>query len=294
MTRSAYRRTTLYTLHSQEVSKLVSEVLFQADTIAMTSHRFRSAIAVALALLSTPTNSFTTSAKNRSNNHVVVSAFPPEFLDGILGSTSNESILSPAVEAARQKFWFYFFAGSGAGGIGAAQIPSMFREASVARATAGTGSSRGGDSLNVGPFVGLYYESDISVDDVIDVIQQAPSADFISSRSESLNYMASKGYIVKGDFIKEMEAKNCNPLASHVVYDAISSGKGGVVSPVVYESRLASYRAERGSGGEIANSFVGDLNGFLAVKVGAFFGLVFCLLVDVGFIANAGIQGFLS
>jgi hypothetical protein len=266
----------------------------------MTTTRYQSssAVVVALALLSGSASSFVlptipaTATASRSSHHVV-SAFPTEVLDGILGGSSPDETLSPAVEAARQKFWFYFFAGSGAGGIGAAQLPSIFREASIARASAGTGSTRGGASLNVGPFVGLYYGSGISVDDVTDVIQRAPTAEFISSRSESVNFMASKGYIVKGDFIKEMEGKKCNPLASHVVYDAISSGKGGVVSPVVYENRLTSYR-EGGSAGEVASAFVGDLNGFLAVKVGAFFGLVFCLLVDLGFIANAGVQGFLS
>ena len=263
-----------------------------------THYQFSSAIVVALALLSGSASSFVlptipATATARRSSHHVVSAFPTEVLDGILGGSSPDETLSPAVEAARQKFWFYFFAGSGAGGIGAAQLPSIFREASIARASAGTGSTRGGASLNVGPFVGLYYGSGISVDDVTDVIQRAPTAEFISSRSESVNYMASKGYIVKGDFIKEMEGKKCNPLASHVVYDAISSGKGGVVSPVVYENRLTSYR-EGGSAGEVASAFVGDLNGFLAIKVGAFFGLVFCLLVDLGFIANARVQGFLS
>jgi hypothetical protein len=89
-----------------------------------------------------------------------------------------------------------------------------------------------------------------------------------------------------------MEAKNCNPLASYVLYDAISSGKGDVVSPVVYDDKLASYR--QGAAGGIADLFIGDLNRFLAVKVGAFLGLVFCLLVDFGFIAKAGIEGFLS
>jgi hypothetical protein len=275
-------------------------------TTTTTRYQFSSIIVVALALLSPPVNSFVLPTNNpaqarstsTSRSNVVVNAFPPDlFLDGILNSGSDDSshyYLSPAVEAARQKFWFYFFAGSGAGGIGLAQLPSMFREASVARATAGTGSTRGGSSLNVGPFVGLYYGADISVNDIANVVQQAPTADFISSRTSSLNYMASKGYIVKSDFLKEMETKKCNPLASHVVYDAISSGKGGVVSPVVYDKRLSSYREEMVSTGEIASSFVGDLNGFLAVKVGAFFGLVFCLIVDLGFIANAGIQGFLS
>ncbi|KAL7527709.1 hypothetical protein ACHAXR_002089 [Thalassiosira sp. AJA248-18] len=248
----------------------------------------------AFALLSPSTNAFlapSTSTKARSATSLP--AFPPEFLDGILGGGSPDETLSPVVEAARQKFWFYFFAGSGAGGIGLAQLPSMFREVGVARDTAGTGSTLGGAALNAGPLVGIYYDSEISKDDVADAIQKAPTAEFISSRSTSLNYMASKGYIEQRDFVKEMEAKKCNPLASYALYDAISSGKGGVVSPVVYEDKLLEYR-EGSSAGDLASSFVGDLNGFLAVKVGAFFGLVFCLLVDVGFIANAGIAGFLS
>lgn len=169
----------------------------------------------------------------------------------------------------------------------------MFREADVARATAGTGSTLGGSALDVGPLVGIYYDNEVSQADVATVIQQAPTADFISSRSTSLNYMASKGYIEKRDFIKEMEAKKCNPLASYVVYDAISAGKGDVVSPVDYENKLAGYR-EGGSTTDVAANFVGDLNGFLAVKVGAFFGLVFCLFIDVCFVGNAYIQGWMS
>jgi len=40
-----------------------------------------------------------------------LSAFPvPDFLQ-------SDETLSPAIEAARTKFWFYFFAGSGAGGV---------------------------------------------------------------------------------------------------------------------------------------------------------------------------------
>lgn len=170
----------------------------------------------------------------------------------------------------------------------------MFREADIARAAAGTGPTRGGAELNAGPLVGIYYDSEISEDDLADAIQKAPTAEFISSRSESLNYMASKGYIEVRDFIKEMEAKKCNPLASYVVFDAISAGKGGVVSPVVYEDKLAAYREEGASAGGLASSFAGDLNNFLAVKVGAFIALVFCLLVDVGFVSRAYFEGFMS
>ena len=234
-----------------------------------------------------------TFSRARSVSSSSVSALP-EFLDGILGGSSPDAeTLTPAVEAARAKFYFYFFAGSGAGGIGLAQLPTIFREAGVARSTAGTGSTLGGAALDVGPLVGIYYDSEISASDVANAIQKAPTAEFISSRSESINYMASKGYIEKRDFIKELEAAKCNPLAAHAVYDAISSGKGNVVSPVVYEEKLAKYRTEGGSAGEVAASFAGDLNGFLAVQVGAFFGLVFFLLVDIFFWLPAGIEGFL-
>jgi len=104
--------------------------------------------------------------------------------------------------------------------------------------------------------------------------------------------MASKGYIEVRDFIKEMGEKNCNPLASYVVFDAISSGKGGVVSPVVYEDTLSAYRSEMSTGDIVPTSFIGDLNKFLAVKVGAFIGLVVCLLFDLFLVGKAYLEGF--
>jgi hypothetical protein len=260
--------------------------------MAMISPLF--ALVLASVLLLPATHAFV--SPNSSAKRVTTSNFahlPFEILDGTSTFLADEA-LSPAVEAARQKFWFYFFAGSGAGGIGIAQLPAIFRDAAASRAVAGTGPTRGGSALNAGPLLSVYYNTDISVNDIFDAIEKAPTAEFISSRSQSINFMASKGYIERRDFIKEMEAKNCNPLASYVLYDAISSGKGDVVSPVVYGEKLAAYRQESKAGGVAAGSFIRDLNGFLAVKVGAFLGLVFCLLVDFGFIAKAGIEGFLS
>ena len=252
------------------------------------SYSFLSAIVVLL-IASSTSDAFvlpSTSQAAKAVGSSRLSALPADFPHFII----SDEVLSQAVETARQKFWFYFVLGNGAFGIGAAQLPSMFREAGVARSSAGKGTSLGGSPLNAGPLIGLYYDNEISANDVADVIEKAPTAEYISSRSESLNYMASKGYIEQRDFIKELEQKNCNPLASYVVFDAISSGKGGVVSPVVYEDKLSTYRE---GGGDLA-SFVSDLNAFLATKVFAFFGLVFCLLVDVGFVAKNGIEGFLS
>lgn len=201
-------------------------------------------------------------------------------------------------EGAQAKFWFYFFAGSGAGGIGISQLPNMFNEAALARESASSGSpTNGGQPLNAGPLVSLYYDNEISLADVSDVIEKAPTAEFISENSQSVNFMASKGYIDKNDFLREMENKGCNALASYSVFDAISSGKGGIVSPVVYDERIATYRQGSGGGGNnnvVASSFSTDLNVFLFTKVGAFVGLVFCLLVDFGLVAKAGIEGWLS
>ena len=198
-------------------------------------------------------------------------------------------------EGAQAKFWFYFFAGSGAGGIGISQLPNMFNEAATARESASSGSpTNGGQPLNAGPLVSLYYDNEISLADVSDVIEKAPTAEFISKNSRSVNFMASKGYIDKNDFLREMENKGCNALASYSVFDAISSGKGGIVSPVVYDERIATYREGGGGGNNVASSFSTDLNVFLFTKVGAFVGLVFCLLVDFGLVAKAGIEGWLS
>ena len=80
-------------------------------------YSYTSVIFVAiLVLLSSSSDAFAPS-KIISSSKVgisssTLSAFPPlpDFLQ-------SDETLSPAIEAARTKFWFYFFAGSGAGGV---------------------------------------------------------------------------------------------------------------------------------------------------------------------------------
>ena len=302
----------------------------KSETMATRRIAFRRAISVlvatvaALLLLFSPSSAdaflppSTTSATAVKNvdtarSKSALSAFPlvPEFLDGILGGGGSPppdqaaSLLDPLVEEARGKFWFYFLAGSGAGGIGLAQVPAVFRDASSARAASaakrtprGGGGAGGGGSattLDAGPFVRLYYDSEIYAEDLVDAIRRAPTSQYISGRSTSKNFMATRGYIERGDFAKEMDTKDCDPLASYVLFDAISAGKGGVVSPVVYDEKLEAYRegTVAGWGKAVASSFAVDMNVFLAVKLGAFVGLVFCLFVDFGLVAKNGITGFL-
>ena len=214
-------------------------------------------------------------------------------LGGILPSTDDTvTAAEAAAAAARGKFYFYFSAGSGAGGIGIAQLPNVFRDANEARATIGTGASKGGPELT-GPLIQAYYGSGVSEADLSDVIEKAPSAEFISKRSTSDSYLAKRGYIFKGDFVGQLAAKKCNPFATYVVFDAICGGKGVGVSPVVYDERLASYREGSSSKGVVAR-LAGDLNGFVTVKAAGFLGLAFCLLVDVGFVAKTYSEGFMQ
>lgn len=297
----------------------------KSETMATRRIAFRRAISVAAAaaalLLSPssadaflpPSTTSATAVKNfdTARSKSALSAFPlvpPEFLDGILGGGGPShpppdqavSLLDPLVEEARGKFWFYFLAGSGAGGIGLAQVPAVFRDASSARAAAAaarrkTGGGGAAAALDAGPFVRLYYDLEIYTEDLVDAIRRAPTSQYISGRSTSKNFMATRGYIERGDFAKEMDTKDCDPLASYVLFDAISAGKGGVVSPVVYDEKLEAYRegTVAGWGKAVASSFAVDMNVFLAVKLGAFVGLVFCLFVDFGLVAKNGITGFL-
>jgi hypothetical protein len=179
-------------------------------------------------------------------------------------------------------------------------VPAVFRDASSARAATAaarrkTGGGGAAAALDAGPFVRLYYDSEICTEDLVDAIRRAPTSQYISGRSTSKNFMATRGYIERSDYAKEMEAKDCDPLASYVLFDAISAGKGGVVSPVVYDEKLEAYRegTVAGWGKAVASSFAVDMNVFLAVKLGAFVGLVFCLFVDFGLVAKNGITGFL-
>jgi hypothetical protein len=55
--------------------------------------------------------------------------------------------------------------------------------------------------LDAGPFVGLYYDREISAHDLSEAIGRAPAADYISGRSTSKNFMASGGYIERSDFV---------------------------------------------------------------------------------------------
>ena len=81
--------------------------------------------------------------------------------------------------------------------------------------------------MDAGPFVRLYYyDSEISAYDLSEAIGWAPAAEYISGRSTSKNFMASRGYIERSDFVKEMDARKCDPLASYDLSMRYPPGRG--------------------------------------------------------------------
>ena len=64
-------------------------------------------------------------------------------------------------------------------------------------------------TLDAGPFVRFYYDSELYIDDLTDAMRRVPTSDYIHRRSTSKNYMASKGYIEQGDYAREMAGMGC-------------------------------------------------------------------------------------
>mmetsp|Transcript_61307 Transcript_61307/g.72809 ORF Transcript_61307/g.72809 Transcript_61307/m.72809 type:complete len:314 (-) Transcript_61307:98-1039(-) len=193
-------------------------------------------------------------------------------------------------EAARGIFWFAFFAGSGAGGIGFGQVPAVISQIRYVNSLKDVGPSLGGTALRTSPVTNLLYPtSSLYEKDVAAVIAKIPRASVIASRSMSNAYFATKGYVGRDDFVRECEKLKCNPLASYVVFDALSGGKGSFVSPAIFEETLAKWRS-----GDGTESFTSDLEKAVLTRFVSYAGLAFLLLLTLDFVVENGIEGFLS
>ena len=236
-------------------------------------------------------HAFTTPRSNirarPSSSHNVI---PPELAHDASFLDSSSQVLSRLTqemdkETARGEFYFFFFAGSGAGGIGLAQIPRIYGELKGIRDLAGEGPSEGGEPVNAG-LSSIFYPT-MYRKDVEKVIAKVPSTATISAQGTSTSYLASKGYIDQSDFVASL--KQCNPLASYALFEALSGGSGSVVSPDVLEENLAKYR----SASDPVAAFVSDLQSASLTKLGAYGGLGFLLFIVFALIIESGISAFL-
>jgi len=140
-------------------------------------------------------------------------------------------------DQASVEFYFFFFGGSGALGIGAAAVPKILKEYDAIKLLSGS-PSEGGEDLDLSPIVTLGYPESIKIKDIQKIIDNLPSADVISKLGPKKTYLAQTGYLEAEGFYAAMP--KCNKLALFSVFSAFSSG--GYGSPNQYNELVESLK----------------------------------------------------
>ena len=181
-------------------------------------------------------------------------------------------------DQASVEFYFFFFGGSGALGIGAAAVPKILKEYDAIKLLSGS-PSEGGEDLDLSPIVTLGYPESIKVKDIQKIIDNLPSADVISKLGPKKTYLAQTGYLEAEGFYAAMP--KCNKLALFSVFSAFSSG--GYGSPTQYNEFVEYVK----TGG--IEAFKSQVFQASAKRLSAFavFGFLIALVLDL-IIESAG------
>jgi len=191
-------------------------------------------------------------------------------------------------EAAKGQFYFFFLAGSGAGGIGGGQIPKIYEELRNLQSLKG-GPTAGGETLQASGIATIFYPEPLSKADVQQLLKVIPSPEDITSKSDSDSFLVRKGYVTRDDFLKRlMSEENSNPVAAYAIFDALSKGSATFVSPDQMEEAMTKYRDSDG-----LSAFATDLQTAAVTKISAYSLLAFLLLFVLDLIVETGINAFL-
>eukprot|EP01038_Epipyxis_sp_PR26KG_P009627 gene9627-12963_t len=173
-------------------------------------------------------------------NFISTHLTPVDFLTSDISSSSLDSsvlisLLQKAEKAQAQgEFYFFFFGGSGALGIGFAQLPKLIQSYKLVQSLAEDTNSLGGADLECNPIATIGFPVKLKVDDVVSIIRNMPTVDAIKSKGRNKSYMEQLGYLERQAFYETYENK-ANKLALYAIYEAISGGGGDLASPVTYE-----------------------------------------------------------
>ena len=126
-------------------------------------------LAVALAVSSS--NAFKFDQTRKSASSTRRSVFPDaSLLTSLLQKT--------APDQAKAEFFFFFFGGSGALGIGGAQVPKLFKEWKRIQVLAG-GTTLGGEDLSINPIATLQYPEALREADIMQIIADMPDMNVV-------------------------------------------------------------------------------------------------------------------
>ncbi|KAJ1418004.1 hypothetical protein B484DRAFT_453807 [Ochromonadaceae sp. CCMP2298] len=183
---------------------------------------------------------------------------------------------------AQGEFYFFFFAGSGALGIGFAQIPKLLAGYKEVQALAG-GTSLGGDNFQGNPLGTIGFPEPLKAADVQYIIDNMPSTEKMASLGKGTSYMSQLGYIEREGFNKALPKGN--PLALFAAFDALGEGGGDLAAPQRVEAIAAGWK-EGGQSQFSADLAQANVRKYSAYAVFFFLiGLVLDLIIESG--ANA-------
>lgn len=200
------------------------------------------------------------------------------------------STLVPAIlrrvppSEAQGAFTFFFFAGSGALGIGGAQIPKLIEEFNAIGDLAG-GASAGGETLELDAVQSLGYKEPIKVQDVKNVLSCFPTVAQIQEAGDGETFLAQSGFLERvgferavADNMEKLELP-VNPLAVYMLFTALTGGGSSVTCPpsAVYEL-VPQWKADDG-----LEKLKSDLSSAQSKKLSAyvFFAFLIALVLDL-------------
>eukprot|EP01041_Mallomonas_annulata_P010475 gene10475-21850_t len=196
---------------------------------------------------------------------------PSEFVDS--SSLLLNVLMKVPANQARAEFYFFFFAGSGALGIGAAQIPKVLAEFKSLELLKG-GKTEGGPDLQCGPIATLGFPEPLKEKDILKIIDKFPSVEEISKKGPKASFLAQQGYLERQGF--EACLKDCNPLA---LFAAFSCFTGGSDLAAPGEAQDAAMRWKSGG----IEAFKADLfkGSLRRVAAYGFFAFLIALVLDL-------------
>lgn len=185
---------------------------------------------------------------------------------------------------AKGEFYFFFFGGSGALGIGFKQIPELLKEAETVKALA-NGKTLGGEALQCTPLATIGYPEPLRVADVQKIVDKMPSMQKISDNGAKKSYMAQLGYLEREAFYKTLP--DCNPLALYAAFDAMAGGGGDLAAPGEAQAMVSRWKTDG------LDSFKGDLLKATVKKYSAYVVFAFLIALVLDLIVESGINAFL-
>lgn len=190
---------------------------------------------LSIVLIVSSANALLPSSQSRSRNILRMSADPSSLLVSLLQKADKQQ--------ATAEFYFFFFGGSGALGIGGAQVPKLLAQNKLLQSKKG-GRTLGGADLGASPLATFGYPESIKYNDIESIIKTFPTVEKISSLGPKNGYMAQLGYLEREGLEKALP--NANPVALYAIFDALSEGGGDLASPTIAAALVQSWKAPGG------------------------------------------------